>query len=33
MGDEKYEGDGVLRMKKSPYGGYDVVQTNVIGWK
>lgn len=27
-----FEGESYLKMKKSPYGGFDVVQANVIGW-
>ncbi len=27
-----HSGVTVLRMKRSPYGGFDVVQANVVGW-
>jgi len=28
-----YEGESELRMKKSPYGGFDVVQAKIDGWE
>ncbi len=28
-----YEADVQLRMKKRPYGGFDVVQAKIIGWE
>lgn len=28
-----HSGVSVLRLKKSPYNGYDVIQANVVGWE
>lgn len=28
-----FEGESILRMKKSPFGGYDLVQAKVVGWE
>ena len=28
-----YDGESELRMKKSPYGGFDVVEANIQGWE